>query len=180
MAENLGKLAQDIENLVNGFLSKAQMPGAAPAPMGERPSQEYGENALKMLQNAFSTKIKNDAMVILQSLMDAIWNKEQAKCDEEYRRSGDREKGIDQKECPHEEFGYFEIDARIAVKNGNVVLGFVLSPTLGTNKAKNQLFAKQLNAKLPRKYNRPMTAAVKKMEGGNEVTFNARLTQLAP
>ncbi len=176
MSKNLVKMAQELNGLVNGFVSEAQKVEDDP----DGPTQNYGESARKMLQKKYRPLVVESAIEVLQEVIDKIFNAEEDKCWEEYQRSEDRKKGINQRpeDCPHEPFGYFKIDAMVAVKNGNVSLGFILNKNLRVNLEKNKLFVKLLNAKLPGKYNGKMTRDVKRLTGGNKVTWSGRIAEI--
>lgn len=102
---------------------------------------EYGQSVKEVLLEKFKPGISQDAMNLLQKISDDMWDK-----------SG-------------KSFGYFEVDSKVAIKNGNVVLGFVVSPDLRVNRDNNQLFVKQLNSSLPTKYNGLMSRIVKSIKG---------------
>ena len=131
----VNKLAKEIDNLVDNFIVKTQAMSAGPMA-----GYEYGQSVKEILLEKFENAITADAMTIVQKISDDIWNKTE------------------------KSFGYFEIDLKLAIKNGNVVLAFVISPTLRSNQDNNQILARQLNARLPGKYNHLMTRVVKSLK----------------
>jgi hypothetical protein len=148
MSDNLKKIAQELDVLVDTLLSRAQA-----QPMGG-PTVVHGKSIKDEINGKFQQSIQNDTMVILQKIADAIWNKTETS------------------------FGYFEIDVKASVAKGNVSLGFVLSPELGGNKENNQVLAKALNGKLRNKYSGKMSALVKSLEGGRDYSGKLDLFQM--
>lgn len=150
MSDNLKKIAQELDGLVNAMLSKAQFQAQ---PMGG-PTVVHGKSIKDELNDKFQQSIQNDTMVILQKIADAIWNKTETS------------------------FGYFEIDVRVSVVKGTVSLGFVLSSELGGNKENNQVLAKALNGNLKNKYSGKMSALVKSLKGGSDYSGIIDLFQM--
>ena len=158
MGKNLVKLAQEIDNLVKKLVSMAQIIPKASKP--SKPKDEpfqYGKSIKEVLISEYEEAIVNDAKRILQKISDDIWNKSNGK----------------------ETFGYYKIDVNVSVANGNVSMGFVLSPNLSDNKDNNQMFARALNKTLMLKYNGQMTKTVKALEGGKNVTSKFNLIQIS-
>ena len=136
MVENLGKLAQDIENLVDGFLSRAQMPAPMAAiPMGGPDSVETDSLKDDLIEK-FKQPIVNDAQDILYNLVVKLDNARVKECD---RKQVPK--------CVFEAWGAYHIDVKLAIRRGVASIGFAVNANAAKNKARNQQLAQLLNRK---------------------------------